>query len=81
MGRYFWNIGVWLSQGLNTILRGGDPDETLSSAAGKARRKGRFWGCALCWFLDKIDQKHCEKSIEPDRCDDMGCPVRLVPEE
>jgi len=66
MGRYLWNIGVWLSQGLNTILRGGDPDETLSSAAGKAKHKGHWWGCTLCWFLDMVDLKHCEKSIEPD---------------
>ena len=66
MGRYFWNIGVWLSQGLNTILRAGDPDETLSSAAGKANLKGRRWGKILCWFLNKVDPGHCNKSIEWD---------------
>ena len=66
MWKYFWNILVWLSQGLNTIGRGGDPDETLSSAAGKAKHLGHWWGCVLCWFLDKVDRRHCEKSIEPD---------------
>ena len=69
MGGYLWNIGVWLSQGLNTVFRGGSPDETLSSAAGKAKSEGRTWGSFLCWFLDWVDPGHCEKSIEEDESD------------
>lgn len=46
---------------------GGDEDETISSRAGKAARKGRPWGCVLCGFLGCFDTDHCERSIEPDR--------------
>lgn len=64
MWNYLWNVGVWLSQGINTVILGGAPDETLSAAAGGARRIGSWWGCALCWLLDKLDSKHCERSLE-----------------
>jgi len=55
---------ILLDQALNTLL-GGDPDETLSSRMGK-----RTDTCAVCRFLckllNKIDPRHCKKSIEPD---------------
>lgn len=63
--RYFWNILLWIDQGLNT-LTGGDPDETVSSRAAKAKRNGRRWGCVLCKVLNWFDRNHCEKSIEED---------------
>ena len=62
--RYFRNILVWLDQGLNVIFLFGDEDETVSSRAGKAARKGKTWGCVLCKVLDWFDPDHCEKSIE-----------------
>jgi len=65
VGQYFFSLFVSLSQFANTILAG-DPDETISSRAGKAKREGRVWGCLLCRFLDLFDRKHCEKSIEED---------------
>jgi len=71
MGFLFWlkNIVLWLDQGLNTLLMG-DPDETLSRRAGRARAKGEAWGCYLCKILDKIDTRHCAKSIEGDDRDE-----------
>ena len=67
MGFLFWlkNILLWLDQGLNTLLLG-DPDETLSRRAGRARAKGQAWGCYLCKVLDWIDPRHCAKSIDGD---------------
>lgn len=62
---YLKNIIIWLDQGLNTLLMG-DPDETLSRRAGRARNAGRKWGCLLCKVLDWIDPRHCGKSIEGD---------------
>lgn len=64
MKRYFWNILVSLDQFANTVL-GGDPDETISSRAGKRQRKGKlaYW---LCRALNWIDSSHCDKAIEPD---------------
>ncbi len=63
--RYIRNVLIALDQLANAVLRG-DPDETLSSAAGKARNAGRRWGCVLCRVLDWIDSDHCNKAIEHD---------------
>ena len=63
--RYILNVLIALDQLANAVLRG-DPDETLSSAAGKARNAGVRWGCILCRVLDWIDPDHCDKSIERD---------------
>lgn len=62
--KYLKNIFVSLDQLANTIL-GGDPDETISSRAGKGREKGKRWACVLCKVLDWIDKDHCKRSIEP----------------
>lgn len=56
-------IGIGYDQLGHTAFNG-DPDETISSHAGRAARKGRRWGCVLCRFLDWFEQNHCEKSIE-----------------
>lgn len=64
--KWLKNIGVSLDQLLNTIT-GGDPDETISSRAAKARNEGRAWGCWLCGLLDRLDPKHCDNNIEADR--------------
>jgi hypothetical protein len=42
----------------------GDPDETLSSRAGRKAREGNDAACKLCKWLDWFDKNHCEKSIE-----------------
>lgn len=62
---YLWKVLVALDQLVNTVL-GGEPDETISSRAGKAKLRGKRWGCLLCNFLDWFDGGHCEKAIEPD---------------
>lgn len=66
MKKYIWNILIAIDQLANTVL-GGDPDETISSRAGKYVREGRGWfPCVLCKLLHFIDKNHCEKSIEED---------------
>jgi len=62
--KYFWNILISIDQLANTIL-GGDPDETISSRAGK-RQHDQWWAKAFCWILDKINKKHCRNAIEED---------------
>lgn len=56
---------------LCNALTGGDPRETISSRAGKARANGRTWGCVLCAFLGWVatliagqPTDHCGESIE-----------------
>jgi len=58
-------LAVGLDQFAN-VLALGDPDETISSRAEKARRKGKRWGCVLCGLLDLIDRGHCARSVELD---------------
>ena len=65
--KYVWNILISIDQFFNTVL-GGDPDETISSRAGK-KQGTQTWAKALCWFLNKIDTNHCKKSIEEDEGD------------
>jgi hypothetical protein len=61
---YIWNVLIAFDQFCNALL-GGDPDETISSRAGK-RQHEQKWAKALCWFLNKLDTDHCLKSIEDD---------------
>lgn len=61
-----WRLAVAHDQLFNAAT-GGDEDETISSRAAKAARKGQRWGCVLCKLLSKFDPEHCEKNIEPDR--------------
>lgn len=50
---------------LGNALAAGDPRETISSRAGKARLAGREWGCVLCAVLAAITRNdHCTLSIE-----------------
>lgn len=44
---------------------GGDPRETVSSRAGKAKRQGARWACVLCRLLDVINSGHCDNTIDP----------------
>ena len=63
---YFKNLLIGIDQLANTIIAG-DPDETISSRAGKnvkAGKKGPWkW---LCLILNKFDKNHCQESIEED---------------
>jgi hypothetical protein len=54
-------------------LAGGDPLETISSRAGKARVNGKEWACVLCAFLGWVASiiagkptDHCTLSINPN---------------
>lgn len=53
---------------LGNTAFGGNEDETISSAAGRARNAGKRWGCVLCRFLDfAFREEHCTKSIEKQK--------------
>jgi hypothetical protein len=61
--QWILNVLIGLDQWIGTWF-GGHPDETISSAAGRAKRAGHLWGRVLCRILDWLDPGHCEKSIE-----------------
>jgi len=67
--KYIWNILISIDQLANTIL-GGDPDETISSRAGK-RQHEQVWAKHLCNFLNWLDTDHCKLSIEKDEGEDQ----------
>ena len=62
--KYIWNILIAIDQ-LANVLLGGDPDETISSRAGK-RQHEQTWAKYLCKFLNWVDKDHCITSIEED---------------
>ncbi len=64
MKKYLINILISIDQFFNTLF-GGDPDESISSRAGKREGKNII-PTVLCWFLDKLDPGHCKDAIEAD---------------
>jgi hypothetical protein len=61
---YGLNIAISLDEFGNAIT-GGDPGETISSRAGKARAQGQKWACVLCKVLAWITAtNHCAESVE-----------------
>jgi hypothetical protein len=63
--RYFWNILIWVTQGLNTFL-GGNPDEATSSRCWRLRYKP-FWK-HLRRLIDKLfGEGHCEAAYEAEK--------------
>jgi len=63
---YIKNILLWVDIGLNVLICGGSPYESLSSRIGKRASRGDRWACVLCRLLDKIDKRHCETTQVPD---------------
>lgn len=71
--RYIWNLLIALDQ-FGNALAAGDPDETISSRAGKGKAEGKRWACLLCRLLDQIQRGHCDKSIELEEGADAVIP-------
>lgn len=61
MKRYILNLLLALDQGCNAIA-GGDPDETISSRAGKKHPRLAAFIDRLFWF----DPRHTQRVIETD---------------
>ena len=48
---------------------GASPQETISSEAGEALAKGKWWGRSLCWVLENplrflFGKDHCARAIQ-----------------
>ena len=63
--RYLLNILIIIDEAFNALIFLGDPEETISSRAAKAKNAGKAWGCVLCKFLDLFQKGHCDQSLEP----------------
>lgn len=64
---YLYRVTVSINQFLNT-LTGGNPDETLSSRWGRAKKRGSKSAKVACSVLSAAmrGRCHCEQSIEYD---------------
>ncbi len=70
--RYFINLLIAFDQLANAI-RGGDPDQTISGAMGRAVQRGPE-GCRACYGISKLvcrlldvpDPDHCGKALRAD---------------
>jgi hypothetical protein len=69
LGAYFFNILYSLDQLANTLI-GGNPDETISSRAGKGRLRGSVFWTISANIIDVLflpfERDHCFNSIEWD---------------
>jgi hypothetical protein len=63
---WFVRLLIALDACAQVVFPYGIPGETISARAGKARRRGRRWGCVLCWMLDLIDTNHCAGAVQND---------------
>jgi len=54
-------LAVAIDRAANGALNG-NPNETISSRANRARANGRRWGCVLCRVLDWFKREHCRDS-------------------
>ena len=65
---YFLRVLLAIDQLLNVAICNGEPDETMSSAAYRMERDGRFWGFmrpvidTLFWF----QPQHCKMAYESE---------------
>jgi hypothetical protein len=63
---YSRNVLVALDEFGNAVT-GGDPGETISSRAAKARNEHLLWGCVLCRVLAWITRTdHCTLALDPN---------------
>ena len=69
--RYAWCIAVNQDKAvriavgvdrLANVAANGDPDETISSRAGRGTQESKPSWCVLCRLLDWIEKDHCRKS-------------------
>lgn len=70
--RYWWavvqnpakalDIAYLIDEAANVALNG-QVNTSISARAGRAMYRGRVWGCALCWVLDRIQTDHCARAV------------------
>ncbi len=62
---YLLRILLSIDQFFNVLLWNGSQDETISSHIGRKikDKKANWFDRAICCFLNKIDNKHCKKSL------------------
>lgn len=66
---YCYNVCLAFDQQVNAWL-GGDHDQTISSRAGLARRRGSKLGAVAAnfidWLFSPLENDHCERAIKFD---------------
>lgn len=70
--RYWWavvqnprkalRIAYMFDEAANVAVNG-YVNTTISARAGRARLRGRAWGCVLCGLLDRVSPAHCDRAV------------------
>jgi hypothetical protein len=56
---WWYRCLIAFDQMCNVFFLNGQPDETMSSHAGRASGEGKTWGLVLSCFLSCIQMNHC----------------------
>lgn len=62
---YSWNALIWLTQGINTILLAGHPDESTSSRCWRLRDR-QFWKQLRIVVDFILGEGHCQEAYEEE---------------
>lgn len=65
---WLWRVLIAFDRFANVVTFG-KPNQTISSRAALARNNKRYWGCLLCWLLEKLDPNHCDEALKTDEAD------------
>lgn len=73
--RYWWavfqnpgkalDMAYMLDESANVGMNG-KVNTSISARAGRARSRGRWWGCALCRILDAVQANHCARAVRSE---------------
>jgi hypothetical protein len=66
MNAWFVRVAIAIDAVAQCVFPYGIPGETISARAGKAKRRGKRWGCLLCAALDLFNYGHCEGAVQGD---------------
>lgn len=66
MSPWLLRVSIALDQLVQAGANSGMPGMTISARAGKAKRRGKRWGCVMCRFLDLFERGHCEAALQGD---------------
>jgi hypothetical protein len=68
--RFWRGLDRWLN-----AITGGDDEETISHRVARAWVRQRWWGWAMCRFLDLFDRGHCRTVLDRPNPSDATVPL------
>lgn len=66
MGSYIQKVGTLLSQTVNALVLGGNPDQSISSRAWANKDGSSTWATARSYIDAIFGKDHCKDSFDTD---------------